>query len=225
MTAHRRQAIVLRRTNYGEADRILQLITPEGRLDAVARGVRREKSKLAGGIELFAVCDVVVHESKRGGLGILTSARLVHFYRHILEDYDAMQFAYEATKHVARATESLDEADWFDVLVGVFSGLDSPDIPRQLVETWFYLRIATLLGTELSLSFDIQGQPLREDDRYVYDVAEKGLRQDQRGELTRNHITLLRVMNAHPIQTAAQLGGVQGILSDCWQVARRHAAL
>ena len=79
------RAIVLRRTNYGEADRILHLLTPEGRRSVMARGVRKEKSKLAGGIELFAVTDVVLGEG-RGELGILTSARLVHFYRHIIED-------------------------------------------------------------------------------------------------------------------------------------------
>ena len=83
MRTVRTQAIVLRRTNYGEADRILHLLTPDGRRSVMARGVRKEKSRLAGGIELFALCDVVIGEG-RGELGVLTSARLVHFYRHIL---------------------------------------------------------------------------------------------------------------------------------------------
>src|SRR5450830_302744 len=97
MNSLRTRAIVLRRTNYGEADRILQLLTPTGKRSVMARGVRREKSRLAGGIELFAICDVVIGEG-RGELGILTSARLVQFYRHIMEDYDRMQFAYVAIK-------------------------------------------------------------------------------------------------------------------------------
>ena len=80
----RMKAIVLRRTNYGEADRIVQLLTPLGRRAVMARGVRREKSKLAGGIELFAVCDVVIGKGK-GELGVLTSARADQFFRHILE--------------------------------------------------------------------------------------------------------------------------------------------
>ena len=55
MKTIRTKAIVIRRTNYGEADRILQLLTPDyGKVSVMARGVRREKSKLAGGIELFA---------------------------------------------------------------------------------------------------------------------------------------------------------------------------
>src|SRR5690606_14086211 len=97
MSSLRTRAIVLRRTDYGEADRILQLLTPQGRRGVLARGVRREKSRLAGGIELFAISDVVMTRGK-GELNILTSARLVVFYRHILEDYETLQFAYEAVK-------------------------------------------------------------------------------------------------------------------------------
>ena len=78
MSAERTQAIVLRRTNFGEADRILTLLTPLGQRGAMARGVRREKSKLAGGIELFGVSDVVLQQGK-GDLATLTSARLIHF--------------------------------------------------------------------------------------------------------------------------------------------------
>ena len=73
MKSERLRAIVLRRTNYGEADRIVQFLTPMGRRSAMARSVRKEKSRLAGGIELFAVCDVVLTKG-RGNLAVLTSA-------------------------------------------------------------------------------------------------------------------------------------------------------
>lgn len=62
--SERLKAIVLRRTDYAEADRVLQLLTPKGRRAVIAKGVRRERSKLAGGIELFALCDVVVHSGR-----------------------------------------------------------------------------------------------------------------------------------------------------------------
>lgn len=224
MSTLRTRAIVLRRTNYGEADRILQLLTPEGRRSVMARGVRKEKSKLAGGIELFAISDVVISQGK-GELGILTSARLVQFYRHILEDYDAMQFGYEAVKLVARASESVDEPDWYDVLAEVLMGLDTPAVSRQLVETWFYLRYAALLGSELSLVNDINGRALASELRYSYDIGEKGLRENQHGELTSNHIKLLRLISVKSLKVLAQIGGIENILPDCWLVARQHAAV
>jgi len=49
-------AIVLSRINFGEADKIVTFITPSsGKLSCIARGARKIKSKLAGGIELFSV--------------------------------------------------------------------------------------------------------------------------------------------------------------------------
>lgn len=224
MTALRTRAIVLRRTNYGEADRILHLLTPEGKRSVMARGVRKEKSRLAGGIELFAICDIVITEGK-GSLGILTSARLVQFYRHILEDYDTMQFAYEAVKHVGRASEMVDEPDWYDILSEVLMALDTLTIPRQLIQTWFYLHYAAMLGHEMSLTHDTEGQLLQPELRYVYDESEMGLRVSPQGPIGANHIKLLRLINAKSLQVLAQVGGIKSTLPDCWLVARQHAAI
>ncbi len=224
MSAERTRAIVLRRTNYGEADRILKLLTPLGQRSVIAKSVRREKSKLAGGIELFAISDVVVNYGK-GDLGILTSARLVQFYRHILDDYDRLQFGYETINLVTKASENIDEPDWYGILSEVYMGLDVASIPLQLTQTWFYLHYAELTGYELNLERDVSGQPLASDKTYMYDTAEKGLRLAEQGDINAAHIKLLRVMASRPIATVAQVGGVEAILPDCWLVARQHAAL
>jgi len=51
--------LVLSRTDFGEADRIITVLTPDhGKLRLMAKGVRRMKSKLAGGIDLFTVSDL-----------------------------------------------------------------------------------------------------------------------------------------------------------------------
>ena len=224
MGVERTRAIVLRRTNYGEADRILKLLTPQGQRSAIAKGVRREKSKLAGGIELFAISDIVLN-SGRGDLEILTSARLVRFYRHILEDYDRLQFAYEAVSLISRASEDIDEPEWYGVLSEVYMGLDALEIPLQLTQTWFYLHYAELTGYELNLERDVAGQSLLEGKTYMYDTNEKGLRLAEQGDLNAEHIKLLRVMANRPIATVAQVGGIADILPDCWLIARQHAAI
>ncbi len=223
MKTHSTRAIVLRRTNYGEADRILQLLTPEGRRSVMAKGVRREKSKLAGGIELFAISDVVLGEGK-GELGILTSARLVQFYRHIMEDYDRMQFGYLTIKLIARASETVDEPEWYDMLAEILMGLDS-QISLELVQTWFYLRYAGLLGHELNLTIDVNGDKLTAEREYRYDVGEQGLIERPGGEITGEHIKLLRLISSKSLKILAQIGGIEEILPDCFQVAREHAAV
>lgn len=224
MKTARTRAIVLRRTNYGEADRILDLLTPDGRVSVMARGVRKEKSKLAGGIELFAVCDIVTGSGK-GDLGILTSARLVTFYRHILEDYDRMQFAYEALGQVTRASASLDEPEWYEITSEVLAALDVLSVPLQLVQTWFYVRVAQLLGDELNTVRDYMGEKLLSDKTYRYDSQERGFTEDEKGQMSADHIKILRLCAAKPLNTIIQIGGMGDYLADCLYVARQHAAL
>lgn len=224
MKTNRTRAIVLRRTNYGEADRILQLLTPDGKFGVMVKGVRREKSRLAGGIELFAICDVVITEGK-GELGILTSARLIQFYSHIMEDYDRMQFAYTAIKLVSSASDMVDGPEWYDVLAEVLAGLDAHSIPLAVIQTWFYLRYTALMGYELSLWHDIAGDKLLSDKTYRYDVAERGLRVTDGGELTSEHIKLLRLIATRPLKIISQIGGVNEIMNDCLLVVREHAAI
>lgn len=224
MSTVRTRGLILRRTNYGEADRIIKLLTPDGQLSVMARGVRREKSKLAGGIELFAVSDVVV-QSGKGDLGVLTSARLEVFFEHILEDYERLQFGYEAINIVTKASDMVPDSGWFEILRQTLLGLNTVQVPLQLIQTWLFIHYADLTGYELSLERDVVGSKLVVDARYMYDVAEKGLRRSEQGDITADHIKYLRLLAAKPLLTVAQVGGAEQILPDCWLVARQHAAL
>ena len=224
MSVERTEAIVLRRTNYGEADRILKLITPLGQRSAMAKAVRREKSKLAGGIELFAISDVTIQTGK-GDLGVLTSARLIHFYRHILEDYDRLQFGYEAINLVSKASEMIDEPEWFGVLSEVYKGLDNFTVPLQLVQSWFYIQYAALNGYEINLSRDVTGNLLEPDKTYMYDPVERGLRPSEQGDVTADHIKFMRLVSTKPIAAIAQIGGIEAILPDVWLIARQQASV
>ncbi len=218
------QAIVLRRTNYGEADRILQLLTPEGKRSVMAKSVRKEKSRLAGGIELFAICNVVITEGK-GDLGTLTSARLDYFFKNIMHDYDRMQFGYVVIKLVNNASEMVNGSEWFDVLAEVLGGLDSSSINLNIVQTWFYIRYASLMGYELSLWHDIMGDKIVAENNYHYDVVEKGLSIQKNGELTADHIKLLRLIATRQLKVIAQIGGVNDYMSVCLFTAREHASI
>lgn len=202
----------------------MQLLTPYGKRNVIAKGVRGEKSKLAGGIELFSICDVVLGEGK-GELGILTSSRLAKFYSHIMEDYDRMQFAYLAVKLASSASDMIDGSDWYDILAETLAGLDTKTIPLELIQTWFYLRYSAILGYELSLWQDIDGEKLLSDAKYIYDWGERGLRQAENGGLDCQHIKLLRLIATKPLKLLVQIGGVDEILPECLLVAREHAAI
>lgn len=224
MTPIRTKAIVLRRTNYGEADRILQLLTPaHGKISVIAKGVRREKSKLAGGIELFAVCDVSVIPGK-GDMGTLTSSRLDTFYAHIMEQYDRLQLGYEAIKQVTRAAEAVSDPAFFELLHTALASLDNHEIDEKITATWFWLQLAILLGVGLNLSIDENGMKLVEESRYNFNEDSMSFVYHEQGRFTTEHIKLLRIISAQSPEVVQHVRGVDELIMDCLWLAERGIA-
>ncbi|HYH58200.1 MAG TPA: DNA repair protein RecO [Thermoleophilaceae bacterium] len=100
------EAIVLRSIRYGEADRILHLYSRErGRIGAVAKGVRRPKSRFGGRLEPLFRVNLVLHEG-RGELHTVTSAQTVHAHRAVREGRVTLGRATEACAAVLRLFDS-----------------------------------------------------------------------------------------------------------------------
>lgn len=216
----RTDAIVLRRTNYGEADRIIQVITPDdGKISIIARGVRKEKSRLAGGIELFAVCDLVLHIGN-GDLATLTGAKTKIIYDKIILDYNRLQFAYEAIKQISKASEMLAEPDFYELLNNTLSALNEAKIKLRIIQTWFYLRLSKLLGNELNTATDNNGMKLVEDINYRFDKDEQVFIFDEQGNYSSEHIKILRLMIHNPPEVIAKINEIDEYIDDCLQIAQ-----
>ena len=173
-TELRTEAIVLKRTNYGETDRILAILTPEGKRSVLAKGVRKERSKLAGGIEMFCVSEVVLHLG-RGELAILTSAKMKAFYKNILANFEVLEAASEILKKITKVAEGTDNADYYKITKECLAALDK-GAPRETVLTWFYFNVVRVGGEQMNLFYDANGDKLIEDGRYNWDAYEKVLR-------------------------------------------------
>ena len=214
------KAIVLSRVNYGEADRIMQVLTPDyGKISAMAKGVRREKSKLAGGVELLAICDLTIHQGK-GELGIVTSARLDTFFSHILTDYDRLQFVYYVLKDISKASEVVSEPAFYELARVALESLNNPEISLGITELWYRLQIAILLGVGINLATDSNGMKLVEDARYRFDVDDMAFVYNERGQYTSQHIKLLRVMSAQNPNIIAQIKGVDELVDEVGDIGR-----
>ena len=203
------RAIILRRTNYGEADRILTILTPEhGQLAVMAKAVRRAKSKLAGGIELFAICELglVKSSSATNGMWTLTSSRIIVFYDQLMLDYDRLQFGYEAIKQISQLSSAVDTPELYQVLAGVLASLNNHLIDLRLVKAWFSLHLARLRGSELNLLTDSNGMKLVEGVSYDYDIAEQAfVYLDGGGRYDTETIKLLRLLSANPASILTRL--------------------
>lgn len=223
MRQFRTEAIILRRTNYGEADRILNLLTPEqGKVSAIAKAVRRPKSKLAGGLELFAVCDVTILQGK-SDMGVVTSSRIKDFYGDILKDYDRMQVAYEVIKQINKATETVTDSAFYRLLHDSLMYLGDLKIEWRLTELWFRLQLLFLLGQGLNLATDIDGEKLKADGTYGYSGQEAAFYKDPNGRFGANHIKLLRLALAKTprVLSHVQSGQVIGELVELLRDERR----
>jgi len=100
------EAVVLRSMRYGEADRILHLYTPaRGRVGAIAKGVRRARSRFGGRLEPFFRLRVELHEG-RGELLTVTGAETVDAYARLREDASALDAAARACDAVGRLFET-----------------------------------------------------------------------------------------------------------------------
>jgi DNA repair protein RecO (recombination protein O) len=103
------EAVVLRSLRYGEADRILHLYTPQrGRISAIAKGVRRTKSRFGGRLEPFFRLQMVLYEG-RSELLTVTAAQTVQGYPRLRGNGPALDSAARACDAVARMFET-DEA-------------------------------------------------------------------------------------------------------------------
>jgi DNA repair protein RecO (recombination protein O) len=119
------EAVVLRSMRFGEADRILHLYTIDrGRVSAIAKGVRRTRSRFGGRLEPFFRLRLVLHEG-RSDLLTVTSAETVAAHPRLREDAGALDSAARACDAVARLFDDGDpHAPVFHLLCNELALLD-----------------------------------------------------------------------------------------------------
>lgn len=210
-------AIVLRRTNFGEADRIVNFLTPSGKIVAVARGARKQKSKIAGGIEAFSLNEVVFAEGK-SEMKMIISARMKEHFGEIVKSLDRMEFGYLVIQKVSKACEHIDSTVFFENLLKTLVSLNDPEIDLGLIRAWFELNLAAATGDEINLEIDNLGEPLYADKTYDFDFFEKVFVARENGKFGANHIKFLRLMLASEPRILRKVVGGGQILRDLTEV-------
>lgn len=100
--AYKTEAVVLRSLRFGEADRVLHLYTLDrGRIGAVAKGIRRTKSRFGGRLEPFSHVEVVLHEGK-GELQTITGVELIRPHSAAREGHYRLSVGFVALEAMLR---------------------------------------------------------------------------------------------------------------------------
>ena len=138
-------AIVLRARPLGEADRVYALLTRErGKVDAVAKGVRRPRSSMAGRLEPLAEVFVALHRGR--SLDVITEVRTVRSHWTGLARPDALATASLFAETIDLFCEpELPLPEIYALLVGALAAVAASDAPAALVPR-FQLRLLHALG-------------------------------------------------------------------------------
>ncbi len=218
--------LVLARTNYQEADRIVTLLTPDhGKVRVIAKGVRKSKSKMAGGIELFSVGDITYIPGKRD-LHTLISTRLKTHYGDIVKDINRTMFGYELLKQINKITEEVVEREYFDLIVSALEGLDNADVPLELTELWFDMQLLKLTGHMPNLTTDKSGHKLEINKSYVFSFDDMAFAEREQGSSDAKLIKFLRLSSAASQPSIlSKVEGSEKVSVEALQLVRSMAKL
>ncbi|HEY8324368.1 MAG TPA: DNA repair protein RecO [Ktedonobacterales bacterium] len=165
------EAFTLRRIDYGEADRILTLFTPAyGKTRAIAKGVRKTKSRLAGHLEPFTRSQLLLASGRE--LDIVTQAEARERFEGLPGDFWSATAAWYIAELVDRFLEDADpHPRLYALFVETLRRLDTqasePDRARSwLTLRFFELRLLDELGYRPGLHHCVScDQPLRPEDQ------------------------------------------------------------
>jgi DNA repair protein RecO (recombination protein O) len=142
---YRTPAVILKRMDLGEADRIVTLFSRDvGKIRAVAKGVRRTTSRSAGHLEPFTLSDVMFAVGRE--LDVISQADTLESFRAVREDLVLTTHAYYLAEMVDMLTEDrLENRAVFEALVdGLHDLAGTPDC--RLVLVIFHVRLLEALG-------------------------------------------------------------------------------
>ncbi len=211
MGYYKTEGIVLRRTNLGEADRIITFLTPDhGKLKAVAKGVRRIKSRMAGHLELFGRVNLQLATGKN--LDIITSARLNGPADTISGDLDRVSSGYLFAEMIDRLLdEGVENSELYRQVAETFEALSLAG-PGPLLELGFKLRLLDALGYHPHLDGCTNCHRTDGDVDYFFSLSSGGLTcsahvTDRLRGMGHNEIKLWRLLLDHSTSQVSHLAG------------------
>lgn len=186
---YRTQGIILNRADFGEADRILSVLTPQlGRLRLLAKGARKPSSRKAGHVEPFTYVHLMVARGRN--LDIVSQAEMLEPFRTLHDDLERISLAYYLAELISGFTEEGDEnLPLFQLTLATLSRLcEEGDL--MLALRFFEMRAVGLLGYKPELFFCVSCRAKLEPTTNYFMPEMGGVLCPRHGEGVREAITL-----------------------------------
>ena len=230
---YRIEAIIMHRSDVGEADRLLTVLSRErGKLRLNAKGARKVGSRKSGHVELFVRSKMLIAKG-HGDIDIVSQVETIDAYRRLREDLTRSTYAHYAVELIdAFAEEGSEQPELFDLLADGLKWITETD-NLPLTARYFEMKLLTLAGFQPQVFYCAgRGETLQEiasDEFYGWSPAAGGVLCPQhaqdRSDSSRLSLGALKVLR-HALRTdytsftTSQLR--ETVLSEVEQVMLRY---
>lgn len=213
MPTYKTRGIIINRHNLGEADRIITILSEHmGVIRAVAKGVRKIKSRMAGHLELFSEAELML--AKGRNLDVIISARLQrHTESYAAKDYEHLRLAFLCAEMIDKLSgERIHHGGQFEVAHYAFAALDQPEFEPIIIELWFRLRLLDSLGYKPELDGCVICGASSPDNQYAFNndvggIVDEVCRTATSLPLSHDQIKLWRLALTHGIASLQKVAG------------------
>ncbi|MFN2484964.1 MAG: DNA repair protein RecO [Candidatus Limnocylindria bacterium] len=174
---YKTQGIVLRSMDLGEADRVLTVLTPHtGKLRVIAKGVRRTRSRIGGGLDLFSDVHLVMAVGRT--FDVVTQTSLQDAHLPLRNDLLSTACAWYLVELADRFCEDRAESHAaFVLLAQALTALDAPRdaVDHDVVARWFELHLLEAMGFRPELTRCLECGATIEPDGNFYSAVAGGI--------------------------------------------------
>jgi DNA repair protein RecO (recombination protein O) len=208
---YRTRAVILKRREQGEADRVITIFTPDyGKRAVIAKGVRKPASRKAGHLEPFTHVSLMLAKGKTWD--VITSAETITSFRALREDLDLTAYAYYFCELLDAFVQEEDpHPELYDLILTAFRRLEtSPNL--ALTGRWFELALLKHVGFSPQLFHCVQcGEAIRPELNY-FSLEQGGVLCPRHGEgvsgvqpIPLNALKVLRYIQTRPYHEIIRL--------------------
>jgi DNA repair protein RecO (recombination protein O) len=209
----RTEAVILRRYDFGEADRLLTLYTPEyGKLRAIAKGARRPNGRQTGHVELFTRAKMLIARGRE--LHVVSQAEMIDPYLPLHEDLERGGYAHHFVELLDNFTEDEEQnRSAYELLRSALSWISEADhsVDLQLAARFYELKLLELVGFQPALFRCAMGQEEIRPTSQFFSVHDGGIVCPEHAEgrsmlsISFNAVKTLRYLQTRDYETVRRL--------------------
>jgi len=224
MANFKTRGIVIKRSNFGEADRLVTIFTEKyGKIRAIGKGVRKPLSKLAGHLELFCLVDFLIAEGRN--LDIITGAETEKCFFNLRNNFQPTKVAF----YIAEVTEKMigeeePHPEVFKLLEETLENLNCRE--ADLMLPYFELNMLSLLGYQPELAKCVLCGKKATQEGNFFSFQEGGLAcekcQSHDVAISEKAIKLLRLMINHKLKLIEKVKIDKNTASEVKKIANDY---